>query len=139
MKITILFAFLAVLCLSLIGCSSNKDADVTAFTTELDTVTADITKKIDANPTSAGVDEAQKVLDAKKADLKAKHSAIITGLKNAGTITPEAQKKFTESTGKNTSAIAGIGSKHTGAMMKDPAMSQKIAKLATDYTSIFQP
>src|SRR5260221_5329645 len=75
MKNLSLFIVLA-FCLGLTGCS--KDAEVNAFITEFDSVTKEIVSKIDANPNSAGVDDAQKAFDAKKADLKSKWDSIKT-------------------------------------------------------------
>ena len=57
---------LVVLCLGLSGCA-NKDAEVNAFIAENHSVIEEIVKKVDDNPTEAGVDEEQKSFDAKKA------------------------------------------------------------------------
>ena len=69
MKKIIVFSLL-VFCLGMTGCS--KDAEIEAFIKEMDGVTKDIVSKIDANPTAAGVDDAQKAFDARKAELKTK-------------------------------------------------------------------
>jgi predicted metal-dependent hydrolase len=63
-----------VFCLGLTGC--NKDAEVEAFIAENSAVIKEIVSKVEANPTEAGVDEAQKAFDAKKAGLKTKWEAI---------------------------------------------------------------
>ena len=47
---------MAMLCLSLTGCS--KDAEINAFITEFDAPTKEIVSKFDANPSAAGIDDA---------------------------------------------------------------------------------
>ena len=71
-KVTLLLV--AVFCLGLAGCS--KDAEINAFITEFDSTTKDLISKIDADPSAAGIDAAQKSFDGKKAGLKAKWDAI---------------------------------------------------------------
>lgn len=128
-------ATLLLFCLSLAGC--KKDADVTAFISELDTFTAELVKKVDSNPTSAGVDDAQNYLNSKKGDVKAKWDAV----KNVSQarVSEDVMKKLTDSITKNVSSVSGLAIKHSGAAMKDPQMSVKLSNLAKDYTELLKP
>jgi len=64
------------LCLALAGCGNSHAAEVKAFIDERSEVAAQMATKVDAGPNEAGVDEARKVFEAKKADLSAKRDAL---------------------------------------------------------------
>jgi hypothetical protein len=123
---------LVLFCLSLAGC--KKDADVTAFISELDSFTAELVKKVDSNPTPAGVDDAQNYFNSKKGDVKAKWDAV----KNVSQarVSEEIMKKLTESVTKNVSSISGLSIKYGS---KDPQMATKLATLAKDYAELLKP
>jgi hypothetical protein len=61
-----------------IGCGRiyGPVEEVKAFADEKEDVISQMGKKLEANPTEAGVDEARKVFEAKKDSLKAKKEAI---------------------------------------------------------------
>ena len=67
-------------CLTLIGCGRihGPVEQVKAFADEKEEVISQMGKKLAANPTEAGVDEARKIFEAKKESLKAKKEAIKT-------------------------------------------------------------
>jgi hypothetical protein len=73
-KLSIITTFL--ICLAFAGCGTNKDADVGAFISETDKLASDIVKTVNANPSQTGLDQAQKMLDAKKTELKNKCNSI---------------------------------------------------------------
>ena len=61
------------------GCvrrSFHAESTVNTVVAELDSFTNDLVKKVESAPTSAGVDDAQKYLDSKKADLTAKIATL---------------------------------------------------------------
>lgn len=128
MKKTALFLLLAC-CLCLAGCS--KDSEVNAFITELDSTTNDMVKKIDANPNSAGIDEAQKAFDAKKADLKTKLDAF----KDAANfqVTADTRKKLEDSIKNNFQALANVFTKNLMKMAADKDAQSKYQTLIKDY------
>jgi len=130
-KITSLL--IAVFCLSLAGCS--KDADINAFITEFDSATSEIVSKIDANPTAAGIDEAQKAFDGKKASLKAKWD----GIKGAVgfQVGADTKKKLEESVSKNMKALTDVSIKNAMKMASDKEAVTKFKALLTDYQSTF--
>ncbi len=70
----LVFAF----CLTFIGCARihGPVEEVKAFADEKEEVLSQMGKKLEANPTEVGVDEARKVFEAKKDSLKAKKEAI---------------------------------------------------------------
>lgn len=127
-------ALVALLCLSFAGCS--KDADVNSFITEFDSITNEIVKKVDSNPSSAGVDDAQKYFDSKKPDLQKKWDAIKTA--SQARVSKDVLEKLNQSVVKNTSSIGGLATKHMQSITKDPQMATKLSKLAQDYAAVFK-
>lgn len=134
MKKVTLYLLLAVFCLGLIGCS-NKDADVEAFITENDAVMKDITSKIDANPTAAGIDDAQKSFDAKKASLKSKWDAVKDA--RGAQVSTEMQKKLEDSMKKNGEALTQTSTKNMMKLAQDRDAAMKFQKLMQDYSATF--
>ncbi|HLM00673.1 MAG TPA: hypothetical protein VK400_06425 [Pyrinomonadaceae bacterium] len=133
MKNFTLFLLLAVFCLGLAGCS--KDAEVEAFITENDAVMKDITSKIDQNPTSAGVDDAQKSFDAKKASLKQKWDAIKDA--RGAQVSSETQKKLNDSMSNNMKQLTDVSMKNAMKLAQDRDAAVKFQKLMQDYGSTF--
>lgn len=72
-------------CLTAFGCKSiyGPVKEVRAFAEEKEEVISQMGKKLEANPTEAGVDEARKIFEAKKESLKAKRHAIDSAPKAA--------------------------------------------------------
>lgn len=133
MKKITLFLTLAV-CLALVGCS--KDAEVNAFMAENTQVIKEMTSKIDANPSAAGIDEAQKAFDAKKASLKEKWN----GIKEARgvQVSQDVQKKLEESMQADMKVLVDSATKNAGKLASDPAAMPKFQKLMTDYSDTFK-
>lgn len=80
MKIIKLF-FVSALCLALVSCG-GPTKEVNEYIKAKDEAILEISKKVETNPTEAGVDEARKAFESKKEDLKAKSAAVrekITG------------------------------------------------------------
>ena len=132
-KVTLLLLF--VFTLALAGCG-NKDAEVQAFVTEFDAVTKEMTDKINANPTSAGVEEAQKSFDAKKDSLKTK----LDSFKNArqAQLSADMLKKFTDSINANTKLLSDTMTKNAMKLAQDKDAMPKLQKLMQDYSSTFK-
>jgi hypothetical protein len=119
--------------MALTGCS--KDAEINAFITEFDSVTQEIVSKIDADPSAAGVDAAQKAFDAKKASLKAKWD----GIKGAVgfQVSADTTKKLKESVDKNMKSLMDVSTKNMMKLAMDKDASTKFKALLTDYQSTF--
>ena len=124
---------IAALCVSLAGCS--KDAEVNAFITEFDATTKEIVAKIDANPSAAGMDEAQKAFDAKKASLKTKWDAIKTA--RGIQVSAETKKKLEDSVAENMKALTDVSSKNMMKLAMDKDAVTKFQKLMADYSATF--
>lgn len=131
-KIT--FLFLAVLCLGLSAC--NKDAEIDSFLVEFESTTDEVVKKIDDNPTAAGVDDAQKAFSAKKPALQEKFDAI----KNArGFQVSEAkQKEMVDRVTKSAMKFSEVQQKHMMKLAMDKDASTKFQGLLKDYSETFK-
>lgn len=128
--------FLILACsIALAGCS--KDGEIESFITELDSTTKDITAKIDANPSSAGIDAAQKVYDDKKAGLKTKWDAV-KGARGFQ-VSEATKKKLEDSVKNNVMALTGSMTKNMMKLASDKDANAKFQKLMKDYTDTFQP
>ena len=71
-KITLLLV--VIFCLLFVGCRGPVD-EVKAFIDEKDDVLLQMYEKVEANPTAAGMDEARKVFESRKASLIAKRDS----------------------------------------------------------------
>lgn len=118
----------------LAGCS--KDADVNAFITELDGATKEIVEKIDANPSSAGIDAAQKAFDARKPQLTEKWNNIkgAVGVQVSG----DTKKKLEESVMNNMKALTEVSMRNMLKMASDKEATIKFQRLMTEYGKTFQ-
>lgn len=101
-------------CLALAACAriSGPVQEVNAFAEEKEAVLTEMTKKIAANPTEAGIDEARKVFEAKKESIRAKKEAIKAA--------PEGMNKDWQS------LLMHTESRH-GKMLSDMVVSLKVA------------
>ena len=134
MKTTIL-GILLLMVLAFAGCGVNKDAEVNAFVADMDKLAGQIVTKVNANPTASGIDEAQKILDKQKSDLKARYDKLkeLRGYELSETV----MKKFTDSVAKNIETIGGLQIQHAEQTVGDEAFGKKMNKLYTDFNSIF--
>jgi hypothetical protein len=76
MKRNLLLGFAFCLTLTACGRIYGPVEEVKAFAEEKEEVISQMGKKLEANPTEAGVDEARKIFEAKRGSLKAKREAI---------------------------------------------------------------
>ena len=129
----IAFGLAIIACLTLIGCG-NGDADINAFTTDFDKLTNDIVAKIKATPTAAGIDEAQKMLDGKKADMKTK----LDGLKQLRgfQVSKDSTKKLADSLKKDLTTINSLKIDYMDKTLSDKDFSEKLNKLVVDFNAI---
>lgn len=125
---------LVVFCLGLVGCS--KDAEVQAFITELDTTTKEMVSKIDANPNSAGIDEAQKAFEAKKDSLKTKFDAFKDA--RGVQVSADMQKKLVDSATANGKSLSDVMTKNMSKISQDKDAMPKFQKLMKDYADTFK-
>lgn len=64
------------LCLALLACGGGHGAEVKEFINARSEVAAQMATKVDARANEAGVDEARKIFESKKADLSSKRDAL---------------------------------------------------------------
>lgn len=120
----------AIFALSMVGCS--KDAQINAFMTELETVTNDMSAKIEAGD----VDGAKAAFDAKKDSLKKGVEEIKTA--RGFQVSEETKKKFEESMTKNGNTLASASMKGVMKMGGDQAKTDKLTALMKEYGEIFK-
>lgn len=120
------------------GCGAGRDgprgeevlAEVNSFTSEL-------VRRVEAAPDpSAGVEDAQRFLDSRREELKAKIGAAKKSeqYRRDGAL----RAKFLESETDNVVVrVAGLRTRHMGRAMSDRAFQSKLDKLVTDYGSIY--
>ena len=123
---------LIVFCLGLTGCS--KDAEVNAFVTENRAIIDEIVKKVEADPSEKGVDEAQKAFDAKKASLKEKWEAIKSARK--AQVSADVQKKMETEVPADMKKLTDVQMKHV--LKLGSGGNEKFGKLLKDYQEIIK-
>lgn len=117
-------------CLSLLGCS--KDGEITAFMTEWEAVTNEISQKLE----TGDVDGAQTAFNAKKESLKSKWE----GVKGARgfQVSEDAKKKMEEGAKKNMSTLTSAVMKGSMKMATNKGAVDKMQALMKEYTDIFK-
>lgn len=120
---------MAMICLSLAGCS--KDADINAFTAEFDATTKDMITKLDASPNAAGVADAQKAFDTHKPALKAKWDAIKDAM--GFQVSADTKKKLEDGIKKNMTDLGTTIAKHSVTLSEDDAAEKAAMKLLDNF------
>ncbi len=105
------------ICLLKLGCRSNRES----FLEEYITVSDEVVRIVNANPTAEGVKQAQDYLDSKKASLKSKFEA---GSKECPD--KDMEDKFRVIIPAKLRAVSGLSDKHDN--IKDP-----LDKLTEDF------
>ena len=129
MKKLLIFTVL-LCCAAFAGCS--KDAEINSFMTEFESVTADITAKLEAG----NIDAARKTFDEKKGSLQDKWDSI-KGARGFQ-VSEEMQEKLTESVTKNVTALGMAAGKAKLKTISDKDKSTEIDDLLKEYKDIFQ-
>ena len=126
---------LVIAMLTFAGC--KKDAEIESVIAELHTFSEQLVSKVQTAPNpSAGVDEAQKLMDSRKADLQAKMNSL-KGVRGYQ-VSKETQQKMTDTLTKDAMSVAGLPAKYISVSMRDPAFRAKMDKLVKDYMEIFK-
>ena len=114
--------------LLLTGC--KKDDQVKSVIKDLDAFTNELVQKIE----SGGIDEGQKFMDSKKADIKAKMESI-KDIREFQ-ISDETKKFMTDSLTKNVTSVISLQMKYVSQSVADPAFKTKLEKLISDYRDL---
>ena len=128
-------AVVVISCVVFVGC--KRDAEIESTIAELHSFSEELTKKVQAAPNpSAGVDEAQKLMDERKADLQSRMKSL-KGIRGYQ-VSKETQQKMTATLSKDAMSVAGLQMKYISLSMRDPVFKGKLDKLIRDYTEIFK-
>jgi len=123
------------LSVALAGC--KRDALIESVLNDLHTFTQEVVKRVDGAPDpSAGVDDAQKYFDSRKAEIQDKLQSIkgIHGFQ----VSQETQKKMTEQLTDDAVSVSQLQNKYMTQALRDPAFRQKLSKLITDYANLLR-
>lgn len=116
--------------------SAQQGGEVDAVVSDVDKFTEEILQKVGtARDPSAGVDEAQKLLDSRKAELTARISAA-RGSRQFGE-SEGARGKLLESEVGNTDRVARLRTQYIDLWMRDAAFKSKLDRLVGDYKELF--
>lgn len=120
---------------ALAGC--KKDSQIEAVLADLQTFTQETVKRVEGAPNpSAGVDDAQKYFDSRRAEIEGKLQSIkgVHGFQ----VSEDTQKKMTEQLTDNVMSVSQLQIKYISQAMRDPAFKSKLSKLITDYQNLIK-
>jgi hypothetical protein len=118
------------------GGVSDVDLSVDSFVPALKAFTEELASKVEsAADTRAGVAEAQRLLDARKAELAARVAAL---KKSPAGREPAAHAKLLEAEVDNTQRVRDLRLKYLDASLRDPELKAGLERLVADYDSIFK-
>jgi hypothetical protein len=124
---------LVVMCFVLAGC--KRDEEVKAILATIDSFTSELIGRIEtaANP-SIGVDEAQKYLDTRKAEIGGAMNTLksLRGYQ----VSDESKQKIASSLVDDSSKVGSLQIKYVSLSMSDPAFKAKLDKLVKDYQAL---
>ncbi len=129
MKKLALFSAL-LLCIGLGACS--KDSEVNSFLQEFETVTKEMTQKIEAGD----IDSAKRAFEAKKDSLKTSWDGIKTA--RGFQVSAETKTKMEESVKKNISALTSATIKGAVKLGGDKAKAEAMQALLKEFVGIFK-
>jgi len=112
------------------------DVSVDAVVRQLGEFTDELAGKVEsASDPKAGVAEAQRLLDARKAELSARIGALKRGALAADA---SARGKWLEAEVDNTRRVSELKLKHLDASLRDPELKAALERLAADYDSLYK-
>ncbi len=110
------------------GC--KKDEQMKSVIRDLDAFTTELVQKVE----TGGVDEGQKFMDSKKAEIKAKMDSI-KDIREFQ-VSDETKKFMTDSFIKDLTAVMSLQMKYVSKGVADPAFKAKLEKLVADYREL---
>jgi hypothetical protein len=126
-------ALVAAFAAGLVACS--RDEEVKAAMAELDSFSSALVKAVKTAPNpSAGVDAAQKYLEANKGGVQQKMAAI-KDLRNFQ-VSEETRKKLEACVMNNATAVAGLQLDYVSQAALDSEFSARLEKLVNDYKNV---
>ncbi len=135
MRTKALAPIVAFACLLLVGC--KKDAQVKTALTDFDSFTNELVKRVEsASDPAAGVDDAQKYFDSKKAEMTTRMDTL-KGIRGYQ-VGDETRKMMETSLVDDAKKIANLQVKYMSTSMRDSTFKAKLDKLTRDYQSLFK-
>ncbi len=117
--------------------SSGVEESFDGTLREVRVFTDELLKKIESAPdASAGLSEAQKLLDTRRGDLRAKIVAARASVKAKESA--EARARLLESEVDNTARLSGLQTKYLDNSMSDAGFKAKLDRLVGDYQELFK-
>jgi hypothetical protein len=118
------------------GAAAPGGESVEAVIRQLRDFTEELASKVETAPdTKAGVGEAQRLLDARKAELASRIGAL---KRDALKSDPSARGKWLEAEVDSTGRVRGLQVKYLDASLRDPELKAGLERLAADYDSLFE-
>ena len=129
----IALAALLLISLSVAGC--RKDAEVNATVSAVDALTTELVRRIEAAPNpSAGVDDAQRYLDATKSDIASK-MGVLKSLRG-DQVSDETRKKLRSRLADDAAKVGDLQIKYVSHSISNPAFKAKLDRLVADYQTL---
>ena len=123
------------LLISLMVAGCQKDAEVNATVSAVDALTTELVRRIEAAPNpSAGVDDAQQYLDARKTEIAGKMVALKS--LRGDQVSDETRKKLTSTLAQDASKVGDLQIKYVNHSISNPAFKAKLDKLVGDYQTL---
>src|SRR5690349_9952124 len=134
MKIrTTAIAALLLISITIAGC--RKDAEVNATVSAVDALTTELVRRIEAAPNaSAGVDDAQEYLDARKTEIAGK-MGVLKSLRG-DQVSDETKRKLASRLADDASKVGDLQVKYVSHSISNPDFKAKLDKLVSDYQTL---
>lgn len=118
---------------ALAGC--KKDALVESTLADFNTFSQEIVRRVEGAPDpSAGVDDAQRYFDSRRAEIEGKLQSI-KGIHNFQ-LSEETRRKMTEQMTDDLMSVSKLQIKYIGQSMRDPGFKARLDKLIGDYQGL---
>ncbi|HEY0080995.1 MAG TPA: hypothetical protein VGB73_20490 [Pyrinomonadaceae bacterium] len=129
--------WLVVVCVCLSAACGRREVSAEAVLAEVDSFTSELLQRVNrAQDPSAGVDEAQKFLDERRAELASKIAAV---KKSSEFERDDAlRKRMLESEITNGARVSALQTRHIRRSMDDEAFKAKLERLVNEYQLMFK-
>ena len=115
----------------LVGCAT-KDAAAETVMTELDSLTTDMVKEIEASPNDAGIDRALKLVTERQDKIK----AAVKDLK-AGLVSDEVKAKYDASVDASFKKFVVLGEKRQNELFSDEKLGDRFISMIDELKKLF--
>jgi hypothetical protein len=123
-------------CVAAAACG-GREVSAEAVLAEVDSFTSELLQKANAaQDPSAGVDEAQKFLDERRAGLASKIAAVKKSSEFERN--DELRRRMLESEITNGARVSGLQTRHIRRSMDDEAFKAKLERLVNEYQLMFK-